>query len=561
MSIRAKLLSIFLVPFLGFLWFAVLSVTSNFDLWRSAVRDQSDLKQAAAISVLVHNLQLERGMTAGFLTSSGLAFAKELPGQRAATDAALLPLGPEIAAVLADRKDLIPRIQTLKVPASEAVAYYTKAIDRYLEGISRLALAARQAASVLAMDAYSSFLRVKEYAGQERAAVNAALSAGQFSDDAWQTFHALLNWQDRYYRQFAEYAGQDVAAFVDGRMKTPDTARADALAAALLAGSPRGPFVVSAADWFAAMTAKINLMKSIDDALSARLIDSAKQTADQAVITLGAVVVGLAVLVLLSALLIVNVLRSILKGFRRIEDSIVVVATGTHQISGSSQQLASGATEQAASVEQVSASVEELTSTIQANADNTGETERIASRSAHDAKDGGTAVKQTVASMRTIAEKVVIIQEIARQTNLLSLNASIEAARAGTHGAGFAVVASEVQKLADRSRSAADEIQSLTESSVSVAERAGQMLDKLVPDIQRTSDLVGEINAASLEQAKGVQQISQAIQQLNSVIQGTASSSEELASTAQELAGESVSMRGAIVGLRTGKRGSPPLPA
>jgi methyl-accepting chemotaxis protein len=147
--------------------------------------------------------------------------------------------------------------------------------------------------------------------------------------------------------------------------------------------------------------------------------------------------------------------------------------------------------------------------------------------------------------MKLIAEKISIIQEIARQTNLLSLNASIEAARAGEHGKGFAVVASAVQKLAERSQDAAEEISKLSRSSVDVAEKAGEMLDKLVPDIQKTSELVAEINAASSEQNKGIQQVNSAVQQVNSavqqfnqVVQSNASASEELAATSEELSSQ-----------------------
>jgi methyl-accepting chemotaxis protein len=116
------------------------------------------------------------------------------------------------------------------------------------------------------------------------------------------------------------------------------------------------------------------------------------------------------------------------------------------------------------------------------------------------------------------------------------------------------VVATEVQKLAERSQTAAKEIEELSKSSVGIAEQAGRMLDKLVPDIQRTADLVTEINAASEEQAGGVQQINQAVQQLNTVVQENASSSEELASTAEELSSQSQLMREAILFLRTGRR-------
>jgi methyl-accepting chemotaxis protein len=133
----------------------------------------------------------------------------------------------------------------------------------------------------------------------------------------------------------------------------------------------------------------------------------------------------------------------------------------------------------------------------------------------------------------------MIIEEIARQTNLLALNAAIEAARAGDHGKGFAVVAAEVRKLAERSQIAAGEIGGLSTSSVEVAERAGRLLDIIVPNIQKTAELVQEISAASREQDAGAEQISKAIQQLDTVIQQNASASEEIASTAEELSSQS----------------------
>lgn len=229
-------------------------------------------------------------------------------------------------------------------------------------------------------------------------------------------------------------------------------------------------------------------------------------------------------------------------GAAEMSDASAQMSAGIEGISDSSQQLSEGATEQAASAQQVSASMEQMGANIRQNADNAIQTEQIATKAASDAKVGSAAVSETVVAMRQIAEKISIIEEIARQTNMLSLNASIEAARAGEHGKGFAVVASEVGKLAERSKTAAGEISTLSKHSVEVAEKAGAMLDSMVPDIQKTAELVQEISGASREQDSGAQQINKAISQLDSVIQHNASLSEEFSATSEEIAGQATNV-------------------
>lgn len=222
------------------------------------------------------------------------------------------------------------------------------------------------------------------------------------------------------------------------------------------------------------------------------------------------------------------------------------VAAGSQEMSATAEQLSQGATEQASSTEEASASMEEMAATIKQSADNASQTEKIARQSAADAIASGEAVDNAVSAMQTIAEKIMVVQEIARQTDLLALNAAVEAARAGEHGRGFAVVASEVRKLAERSQAASAEISTLSGDTVKAAQSAGEMLSKLVPDIQRTAELVEEISAGSREQNAGAAQINTAIQQLDKVTQQNTSAAEEMSATSEELASQAEQLQAAI---------------
>ncbi len=222
------------------------------------------------------------------------------------------------------------------------------------------------------------------------------------------------------------------------------------------------------------------------------------------------------------------------------------ISSAAAQVNDTANQLSSGASEQAASVEQTNSAVAEMGSSINQNNKNAQTTDNIASESALAATEGGEAVSGTVKAMNQIAEKITIIEDIAYQTNMLALNAAIEAARAGSHGKGFAVVASEVRKLAERSQTAASEIGSLTGDSVQVAESAGQLLEKMVPDIKNTAELVQEISATSEEQSHSVGEVLNAIQQLKIIAEQNASGSEQLAATSEELQGRSTNLQQVI---------------
>ncbi len=222
------------------------------------------------------------------------------------------------------------------------------------------------------------------------------------------------------------------------------------------------------------------------------------------------------------------------------------IANAADMVNNTAQQIDKGASKQASSLESISSSMEVMSANIRQSADNAGQTETISRKASDDAIECGHAVDKAVTAMKTIAEKIFIVEDIARQTNLLALNAAIEAARAGEHGKGFAVVAAEVRKLAERSQKAAGEISDVSANTVTIAEDAGKRLTHLVPDIQKTAELVQEISDASREQDSSANEINTALEQLNGNVQQSVTAADQLATASNELSEQSDSQRHAM---------------
>jgi methyl-accepting chemotaxis protein len=211
------------------------------------------------------------------------------------------------------------------------------------------------------------------------------------------------------------------------------------------------------------------------------------------------------------------------------------LSLSTKEIAKTSNTISQGANESASSIEEVSSTMEEMAANIQQNTDNSRKTNEISNNGAEEILHGGKAVNEIIIMIKTIADKISVISEIANKTDLLAINANIVASHAGEQGKDFEVIALEVRKLAERCDIAAKEISELSYSSVKIAESTGKLFEEIVPSIQKTSILVQEITSSSLEQYNSSTHINNAMYQLNQVSQQNATASEELAANAQEL--------------------------
>jgi len=610
LSIRNKLLLILLLPLLALFYIASSSVLEKFSTQNDLEKVKELSNLAVKASALVHELQKERGMTAGFLGSKGKSFADSLPKQHQLASNKLTDynsalqnfdasrFSQEFNSALSDGLNRLKNISDIRdralsqtIPAKQAIAYYTKTNGAILGMIGVIAKLSKNAQVNSAAIAYTNFLLSKERAGIERAVMSNTFARDSFPSGVFQRYVSLVAQQESYMNIFLAIALPEHITFYNKTMQGRFIDETQRMRKIAEDKSTTGLFGIKATHWFSMQTGKINLLKEVESRLSTDLLNLTQKLEKSAVTDATAYTVMVMIVIfvaigfaLLVTRLVTKGLNSAVKAAQELSQGnldITINANSTDEvgrlqqavqsmvellskvindvrtetesltlsskeISQTANSLSMSSSQQAANVEETSASLEEMTATIAQNTDNASLTNDTAQSSSSRATEGGEAVNNTIQAMKQIEDRIGIIEDIAYKTNLLALNASIEAARAGEHGKGFAVVADEVRKLAERSQDSAQEIVELTKNSVGVANHAGEMIQTIVPEIQKTASLVQEISSSSDEQASSVIQLNEVMGNLDKIAQQNAASSEELAASAEKMSEQANNLQNAI---------------
>ncbi|MEZ8435529.1 methyl-accepting chemotaxis protein [Vibrio splendidus] len=611
MSFKQKIIALLTLPILGFLWLSVSAISKGVE----TTSEMSSLNQLTRLSVvyseLVHELQKERGMTAGFIGSQGTKFVSELRAQRTSADnrrnqrteywqsaeidlPQISRLNTEISQSLNQITSIRNRVDSQSIPLSEALGYYTKLNAKLLSVSALIAELSSEATITTETIAYYNFLQGKERAGIERAVLNNTFSKNEFGPGMLVKFISLVTEQNTYFSNFEVLGNPDNVRFFEQQLNDRSVAEVEKLRD--VAESKMSGFDVDPVYWFAQSTARIVQLKKTENQLADSLIALTDQKTQQAqsammgsitmfvVITLFATFISFKAITDLTTRVkdltrvlskvrhdndltvratyegnselgqISSSLNETLEKFSGVIDSLsqssLTLASAAEETAQTCQYNSNTLVEQQDQIGLIATATEELSATVSEVAAKTQQTASSAKLADEQSQAGLSTVQHSYQSIETLAseinglaEKIThlhessnninsvidVIKSVADQTNLLALNAAIEAARAGEQGRGFAVVADEVRTLAQRTQESTLEIEGFISSLQSDVQTAFNVIDNSK-----------KMSSRAVEDSRGVEQtlqdISGAVSEIFSMTEQIATATEEQAVVTQDIA-------------------------